>query len=75
MRKAIRLRDRTCRAEGCDVLGTWADVHHLETWSEGGATSIENGILFCRYHHQRIHDPRYQAERRPDGRYRIILRT
>ena len=75
MRKAIRLRDRTCRAEGCDVIGSWCDVHHLDDWASGGVTSVKNGILLCSHHHHRVHDPRYQAERRPDGRIRIVLRT
>lgn len=75
MRKAIRVRDRTCRAEGCDVVGTWCDVHHLNSWASGGVTSVENGILLCSHHHHRMHDPRYQAERRPDERFRMVLRT
>lgn len=75
MRKVIRLRDRTCRAEGCDVIGTWCDVHHPEPWAGGGVTSVENGVLLCSHHHQLVHDARYDSERRPDGRYRIVLRT
>jgi hypothetical protein len=75
MRKAIRLRDRTCRAEGCDVPAPWCDVHHPHRWLHGGVTSVDNGVLLCAHHHQRIHDPAYHPERRPDGRYRIVRRT
>jgi hypothetical protein len=28
-RKALLVRDRTCRGEGCDVPGTWCEAHHL----------------------------------------------
>ena len=28
-RKALLIRDRTCRGEGCDVPGTWCEAHHL----------------------------------------------
>ena len=75
MRKVIRLRDRTCRAEGCEVPAAWCDVHHPHRWLHGGVTSVDNGALLCAHHHQRIHDPAYHPERRPDGRYRIVRRT
>jgi hypothetical protein len=75
MRKVIRLRDRTCRAEGCEVPAAWCDVHHPHRWLHGGVTSVDNGVLLCAHHHQRIHDPAYHPERRPDGRYRIVRRT
>ena len=26
-RKALLIRDQTCRAEGCDTPGTWCDAH------------------------------------------------
>ncbi|GGD30634.1 DUF222 domain-containing protein [Nocardioides daphniae] len=28
-RRALLLRDTTCRAEGCDIPGTWSEAHHL----------------------------------------------
>src|SRR5690606_4376820 len=40
-RKAMLLRDKTCRAEGCDIPGTWAEAHHWTAWSTGGATNVE----------------------------------
>ena len=40
-RKALLLRDTTCRAEGCDVPGTWAEAHHLDPWSTGGRTDLD----------------------------------
>ena len=42
-RKALLIRDTTCRAEGCDVPGTWCDAHHLDPWSTGGRTDLTNG--------------------------------
>ncbi len=33
-RRAMLLRDRTCRAEGCDIPGTWAEAHH---WVPGSS--------------------------------------
>ncbi len=74
-RKALLLRDRACRAEGCTIPGTWTEAHHLQPWTHGGPTTLDNGILLCRHHHQRIHDPRYEHERSPGGDIRFHLRT
>lgn len=71
-RKALLLRDRQCRAEGCSIPGTWSEAHHWVPWQAGGPTDLDNGILLCNHHHSRVHDPGYQAERLPNGdvRYR-----
>ncbi|UAL29021.1 HNH endonuclease [Nocardioides rotundus] len=66
-RKALLLRDRICRAQGCDVSGAWCDAHHWLPWSRGGPTDLANAILLCRHHHQRAHDPDYEHTRAPDG--------
>ncbi len=46
-RKALRVRDRQCRAHGCSVPGAWCDAHHRDPWSRGGATDLGNGVLLC----------------------------
>lgn len=71
-RTALLLRDETCRAEGCDVPGAWAEAHHLVPWSRGGPTDLANGILLCGHHHRRAHDAAYDMHRLPNGdvRYR-----
>ena len=57
-RKALLVRDRTCRAEGCDVPATWCEAHHLDPWHTGGRTDLANGVLLCSHHHHRAHEPR-----------------
>ncbi len=74
-RKALLLRDHTCRAEGCDIPGTWTEAHHWQPWTSGGDTDLANGILLCRHHHQRIHDPAYHPERLPSGDVRFHRRS
>ncbi|QIK75825.1 HNH endonuclease signature motif containing protein [Nocardioides piscis] len=74
-RKALLLRDRTCRAAGCDIPGTWAEAHHWTPWSAGGATDLENGVLLCSHHHHRVHDPAWVTQRMPDGDVRFSRRT
>jgi len=74
-RKALRLRDKRCRAEGCTAPAEWCDAHHLQPWAEGGSTDLANGVLFCGHHHRRAHDPTYTHERLPNGDYRFHRRT
>ncbi len=74
-RRALLLRDRTCRAEGCDIPGTWAEAHHWIPWLEGGSTNLDDGVLLCAHHHHRAHDTDYQVKRLPDGDVRFARRT
>lgn len=74
-RKALLIRDRTCRAEGCDVPGTWCDAHHLDPWSTGGRTDLDNAVLLCNHHHHRTHDTAgYRTDRLPNGDIRFHRR-
>ncbi len=75
LRRALRLRDRVCRGEGCTVPARWCDAHHREAWSRGGGTRLDNGLLLCGHHHRRTHDPGYRHERLPDGDIRFHRRT
>jgi hypothetical protein len=47
----------------------------LKPWSEGGNTNLDDGILYCSWHHHRAHDRRYEAEILPDGQVRFRRRT
>jgi len=55
IRRAIELRDRTCRHRDCDAPAEYCDIHHRRHWADGGPTSYEGGILACRNHHTQIH--------------------
>lgn len=66
-RRALGVRDRTCRATGCDIPATWCEAHHWKPWSQGGATDLNDLVLLCSHHHHVVHDPQWHAERRPDG--------
>jgi hypothetical protein len=67
IRRAIELRDRTCRHVDCAAPAEHSDVHHKVHWVDGGPTSYDNGILACRHHHTQIH--KYGVSYRPDGRF------
>ncbi|UMG91403.1 HNH endonuclease signature motif containing protein [Nocardioides sp. TF02-7] len=66
-RKAIRRRDKRCRARGCRVKPQWCEIHHLHAWRDGGSTSIDDGVCLCAYHHRLIENPNYEHRRLPDG--------
>jgi hypothetical protein len=73
-RKALRLRDQRCRAEGCTIPATWTEAHHLQSWHTGGPTDLTNAILLCSHHHHRAHDSGYDFERLADGDLRFYRR-
>ncbi len=74
-RKAMRLRDRVCRAEGCTIPAAWCEAHHAaDPWSSGGRTDLTDGLLLCSHHHQRAHDPAYTTTRQPSGDLRYHRR-
>src|SRR5690606_4376996 len=54
-RHALRIRDRQCRAEDCDIPAAWTEAHHLTPWSAGGTTNLDNALSLCSHHHHRIH--------------------
>jgi hypothetical protein len=75
-RKAMALRDVTCRAEGCDIPAAWCEAHHAtRPWTRGGRTDLADGVLLCSWHHHRAHDHRYDARLLPSGELRFHRRT
>jgi hypothetical protein len=74
-RKALRIRDRRCRAEGCTTPVAWTEAHHKNPWAHGGTTDLTNGICLCNFHHHRCHDENYLHEYLPNGDVRYQRRT
>ena len=74
-RKALAIRDRGCRAEGCDIPAAWSEAHHHQPWSRGGKTDLKDGLLLCSFHHHRTHDPHWHTQRLPGGDVRYTRRT
>ena len=80
LRRAVELRDKTCRFPGCDRPPNWCDCHHLRHWAHGGTTCLANLILLCGFHHSLVHEygwrlhlaPRHRrCERHPARRQRL----
>jgi hypothetical protein len=53
--KALVVRDRHCRAPGCDRPPGWCEALHLRHWSRGEATSLDNLVLLCWPDHRARH--------------------
>ncbi|GAB2985076.1 HNH endonuclease signature motif containing protein [Nocardioides montaniterrae] len=72
--KALRLRDKQCRAEGCSIPATWCEAHHSQPWSRGGKTDLADGVLLCSHHHHVAHDPHMTHELTSTGAWRFHRR-
>jgi hypothetical protein len=66
-RRAMAWRDKTCRSVGCDHPADWCEAHHKKPWAEGGKTDLADGVMLCPFHHDRVHDPRYDITYHPNG--------
>ena len=74
--RAVRARDQdTCTFPGCRNH-RFLHCHHVEHWSNGGETSMDNLLLLCTKHHTLVHEGGFSIAknfkdnwyfRRPDG--------
>jgi len=76
IKRALQARDKGCVFPGCHHT-RFVDAHHIEHWSAGGETSLDNLMLLCSRHHRLVHEGGFRIEsdyrnrwffRRPDGR-------
>jgi hypothetical protein len=72
-RVALAVRDKGCVWAGCDRPPAFCEAHHLIAWSEGGETSLDNGVLLCFFHHHLTHESTgWQLHRAADGIVEVI---
>ncbi len=62
-RAALALRDKGCI--GCDANPAWCQAHHIQPWSWGGPTNLDNLVLVCARCHHRIHDDGWEVAKCP----------
>ena len=68
LRRAARERDKCrCRFPGCESRRV--DLHHIQYWSHGGRTSLDNLISLCKYHHMLVHDRGHLIAAARDGTF------
>jgi hypothetical protein len=70
IKRALRLRDATCRWPGCDEA-RYLDGHHGRHWTHGGVTSLKNLVHLCWHHHFLVHEGGWSLTIREDGSLRI----
>jgi hypothetical protein len=71
LRRALQLRDRGCRYPGC-TNRLFTDAHHVQHWTNGGETKLDNLLLLCRRHHRLVHDEGgHSVEPLADGSFRF----
>ena len=61
IKRALRLRDRTCRFPGC-THSRYVDGHHIKHWANGGETALSNLMLLCSAHHTLLHESGCRVE-------------
>lgn len=71
-RRALRVRDKTCRWPGCDRPASYTSGHHLVHWIKGGSTDLPNLVLLCHRHHWMVHEGKWQIVRTDDDQYLAI---
>jgi hypothetical protein len=70
--RALYARDRgCCRFPGCGKQ-RYLHSHHVEHWSNGGETSLDNLMLLCTKHHTLVHEGGYRIERDFQHRWYFI---
>ncbi|MEO1060760.1 MAG: DUF222 domain-containing protein [Actinomycetota bacterium] len=65
-RRALLVRDPTCRFPGCTVTAHRCDIHHLTHRADGGAHRLDNLLHLCRHHHRFVHEGRWTTTGSPD---------
>ena len=68
LRRAARERDTCrCRFPGCESRRV--DLHHIQYWSNGGRTNLDNLVSLCKYHHMLVHERGYLIAAARDGTF------
>ncbi|OMH33038.1 hypothetical protein BGP79_05605 [Tersicoccus sp. Bi-70] len=67
LRRALTIRDGTCRFPGCRRSAVGCDVDHVVAWSDGGTSVAENLAHLCRKHHVLKHHSAWSVSAGPPG--------
>ena len=62
IKRALKARDKICRFPGCHHE-RFVDAHHIQHWSAGGETSLDNLLLLCSRHQKLVHEDGFTIER------------
>ncbi len=62
IKRALVARDKSCAFPGCHHT-RFVDAHHIQHWSAGGETSLDNLMLLCSQHHKLVHEGGFTIQR------------
>ncbi|WP_162150249.1 HNH endonuclease signature motif containing protein, partial [Arthrobacter sp. H14] len=51
LKRMIQIRDRCCRAPGCNRSARFTELDHTTPWAAGGTTDYESVKCYCLKHH------------------------
>ena len=71
IRRALAHRDKCCQFPGC-THERYLDGHHVQHWARGGATSLPNLVMLCRFHHRVVHEGGIRVKRLESGAYQFV---
>ena len=71
MLRQLRHRDRGCRFPGCEMK-RFLHAHHIQHWSRGGPTDLDNLLLVCHFHHKLVHEYGWEVELLAGGHVRWL---
>ncbi len=72
LKRALDIRDETCRYPGC-CESRYVDFHHIEHWANGGEANKDNLVKLCRFHHRELHSGHYSIEIKTSGKKRTLV--
>ncbi len=71
LRRLVHHRDGgQCQWVGCGH-SKWLQAHHIQHWSQGGATDLDNLILLCGFHHRFVHEHHWHITTNDDGSFQF----
>jgi hypothetical protein len=71
IRRALMQRDKCCQFPGC-THKRYLDGHHVRHWAKGGATTLGNLVMLCRFHHRAVHEGGIRIVQLDSGAFQFI---
>jgi hypothetical protein len=65
IQRALLVRDGHCQFPGCTAEAD--ETHHIDHWTQGGETRLDNLHLACKFHHTALHEGGFSVSRAEDG--------
>ena len=67
-RRALEAMHATCAVPSCSVPVAQCQPHHIEYWTSGGPTNLDNLVPLCDQHHRCVHEGGWQLTMRASDR-------